>query len=56
MPCAECICCDDLAFGWIALLGRDSDDDDAPTEVFAFCPVCASWEFDLAHATADEYT
>jgi len=42
MRCAECDCVSDAAGGWIAVLGRDPEDDDALTEVVAFCPVCAT--------------
>jgi len=44
------------ARGWIAVLGRDPDDDDAPDEVVAFCPVCASREFGMALGAAARYT
>ena len=55
MRCAECGCVDELAPGWIALLGRDPDDDDAAREVISFCPVCAWREFDLAKTIAQDY-
>jgi hypothetical protein len=44
------------ARGWIAVLGRDPDDDEAPAEVVAFCPVCASREFGMALSAAARYT
>jgi len=44
------------AGGWIAVLGRDPEDDDALTEVVAFCPVCAAREFRMAAKTAETYT
>ena len=55
MRCAECSCVDDRAEGWIVLLGQDPDDDDAPKEVIAFCPVCAAHEFRMAAKTAETY-
>jgi len=48
--------CQDAAGGWIAVLGRDPEDDDALTEVVAFCPVCAAREFRMAAKTAETYT
>ena len=55
MRCAECDCVGDAAGGWIAVLGRDPEDDDALTEVVAFCPVCAAREFRMAAKTAETY-
>ena len=56
MKCAECGCWSKSAAGWIALLGHDPDDDNAPAEVIAFCPVCADREFGMAGKTAEIYT
>jgi hypothetical protein len=56
MRCAECKCTSERAEGWIALLGRDPDDDDAPAEVISFCPVCAAREFFMAAKQAETYT
>ena len=56
MTCAECGCVDKRAGGWIALLGQDPEDDDAPAEVFAFRPVCAAREFEMAGRLAETYT
>ena len=56
MRCAECDCVSDAAGGWIAVLGRDPEDDDALTEVVAFCPVCPAREFRMAAKTAETYT
>jgi hypothetical protein len=36
-------------------LGRDPDDRDAPAEMVAFCPVCASREFRMAAKLAETY-
>ena len=55
MKCAECSCFSDAAPGWIALLGRDPDDEGVPAEVIAFCPVCAAREFRIAAKTAEAY-
>ena len=55
MRCAECDCEDGEARGWIALLGREPEDEDAPIEVLCFCPVCAWHEFELARAAAPGY-
>ena len=55
MTCAECECVDERAEGWIALLGQDPDDADAPSKVFAFCPVCAAREFQMAGKLAETY-
>jgi len=55
MRCAECGCVSDTAAGWIAVLGRDPDDDETLGEV-AFCPVCAAREFRMAAKTAETYT
>jgi hypothetical protein len=56
MTCAECGCYSKRASDWVALLGRDPDDDDAPEEVFAFCPACAAHEFRMVEKTAETYT
>jgi hypothetical protein len=56
MRCAECNCVSEDAASWIALLGRDPDDDEAPKEVIAFCPVCAAREFRMAAKIAETYT
>jgi hypothetical protein len=55
MRCAECGCYSARASGWIALLGRDPDHDEAPTEVIAFCPACAAFEFGMAVKLAETY-
>jgi hypothetical protein len=55
MRCAQCECVDEEAPGWIAVLGSDPDDDDAPKEVFAFCPPCAAREFRMARTIAETY-
>jgi hypothetical protein len=55
MTCAECGCLSQTAAGWIALLSRDPDEDDAPDEVVAFCPVCAAREFRMSAKTAETY-
>jgi hypothetical protein len=55
MKCAGCGCYDERLTGWVALLGTDPDDADAPDEVIAFCPVCASREFKIARKTAEGY-
>jgi hypothetical protein len=55
MTCAECRCYSHTAAGWIALLSRDPDEDDAPDEVVAFCPVCAAREFRMSATTAETY-
>ena len=55
MTCRECGCIDERAEGWIALLGQDPWDDDAPPETFAFCPVCAAREFEMAGKLAETY-
>jgi hypothetical protein len=46
---------DEEAPGWIGVLGSDPDDDDAPNEVFAFCPPCAAREFRMARTIAETY-
>ena len=56
MHCAECGCFSQAAPGWIALLSRDPEDECAPEEVVAFCPVCAAREFRMAAKTAETYT
>jgi hypothetical protein len=56
MRCAECGCKSEIAPGWIAVLGRDPEDDDESGEVFAFCPVCAAREFRMAAKVAETYT
>ena len=56
MRCAECKCVSEDAAGWIALLGRDPDERDAPDEMVAVCPVCASREFRMAAKLAETYT
>jgi hypothetical protein len=56
MKCAECKCVDESAAGWVATLGVDPDDERAPHEVIAFCPVCAAREFRIARKTAETYT
>ena len=55
MKCAECGCISEAAPGWVALLGVDPDDEDAPAEVIAFCPVCAAREFRMAAKTTETY-
>jgi Zn finger protein HypA/HybF involved in hydrogenase expression len=55
MRCSECGCVSKRARGWIAVLGRDPDDDDSPDELIAFCPVCASREFGMAAGAAARY-
>jgi len=55
MRCAQCGCVDQEARGWIAVLGGDPDDDEAPTEVVAFCPPCAAREFRMARTIAETY-
>jgi hypothetical protein len=55
MRCAECGCYSERASGWIALLGRDPDHDEAPREVIAFCPACAAFEFGMAVKLAETY-
>ena len=55
LRCAECKCLSERAEGWIALLGGDPDDDDAPEEVIAFCPPCASHEFRMSEKVAEDY-
>jgi hypothetical protein len=55
MRCAECGCYSERASSWIALLGRDPDDAEAPTEVIAFCPACAAYEFGLFVRLAETY-
>jgi hypothetical protein len=37
------------------LLARDPEDDGAPEEVVAFCPVCAAREFRMSAKTAETY-
>jgi hypothetical protein len=54
MLCAQCGCLDEEAPGWIAVLGTDPDDD-APAEVFAFCPPCAAREFRMERTIAETY-
>ena len=56
MRCAECGCVSEAATGWIALLGCDPDNHDAPKDIIAFCPVCAAREFHMAAKTAETYT
>jgi formate dehydrogenase maturation protein FdhE len=56
MRCAEYKCVSEDAAGWIALLGRDPDERDAPAEMVAVCPVCASREFPMAAKLAETYT
>ena len=56
MRCSECGCVSVKAPGWVALPGRDPEDDDAPIEIFSFCPVCAAREFLMAAKTAETYT
>jgi hypothetical protein len=55
MRCAECGCYSARASGWIALLGRDPDHDEAPPEVIAFCPACAAFEFGMVVKLAETY-
>lgn len=55
MTCTECGCIDERAEGWIAILGQEPDDEDAPPRVFAFCPVCAAREFQMAGRLAETY-
>ncbi len=44
-----CVECGKLSYdsmeGWRAMLGTDIDDENAPTEVYVFCPACADRQF-----------
>ena len=56
LRCAQCGCISEDARAWIAFLRGDPDDERAPTEVVAFCPVCAAREFRVPAKAAETYT
>jgi hypothetical protein len=55
MRCAECDCVSDAAGGWIAVLGRDPEDDDALRRSSRSAR-CAPRAFRMAAKTAETYT
>ncbi len=54
LRCQECRCVSGVAPGWIALLSGDAEEGEEGT-VVAYCPPCASREFDFTPFHGSEY-